>query len=242
VDGELDLLRSLEMDRHLQECGACAQFHRDLQAVRTAIKERAPYFPAPASLRKRLQVELHKSSKAERSSHRLLLGGVAIAASLGFVLFGVLGLLHLLSDRSTDLISIPQLIVASYVRSQQLPNHRVDVESSDQHTVKPWFDGKLDYSLSVPRLKEEGFNLFGGRLDYLENRAVAALVYQRRKHIIDLFIWPATPDTATTATTITRQGYHLVHWTQGEMAYWAVSDLNEAELQEFVRLVREKSR
>ena len=115
------------------------------------------------------------------------------------------------------------------------------MESSDQHTVKPWFDGKLDFSPTVHDLTDQGFPLIGGRLDYLDSRPVAALVYQRRKHSINLFIWPSTQENPEpTPRSSTRQSYHLIHWTQAGMTYWAVSNLNVAELEDFVRLLRER--
>jgi anti-sigma factor RsiW len=132
-------------------------------------------------------------------------------------------------------------LVASHVRSQMLPGHRVDVESSDQHTVKPFFEGKVDFSFAVTDFAEQDFALVGGWLDYLDNRPVAALVYRRREHLINLFIWPAPQRPDVASQTLSRQGYHLVHWTQAGMSYWAVSNLNEAELREFVRLVRDKA-
>jgi anti-sigma factor RsiW len=242
VDGELDLLRSMEIDQHLQECTACAQAYTDLQALRMAIKDRAPYFEVPASLRKRIQSSIRQPRKAGFLSHVLPLRGLAIAASLAFLLLAAGGLLYLVSKHSTNGISTQELVVASYVRSQMLPSHRVDVESSNQHTVKPWFAGKIDFAPSVPDLKDQGFDLVGGRLDYLDKKAVATLVYQRRQHIIDLFIWPATTDAEAAPKMETRQGYHLVHWTQSGMSYWAVSDLNPAELQQFARLVQEQAR
>jgi anti-sigma factor RsiW len=242
VDGELDLLRSLEMEQHLQECAACAQAYTDLQALRSAIKDRAPYFEASASLRQRIQSSIRQPSKAGFDPRLLPLRGLAIAASLAFVLFATWGLLHILFDRSTDGVSTSELVVASYVRSEMLPSHRVDVESSNQHTVKPWFAGKVDFAPSVPDLKEQGFDLVGGRLDYLDKKAVATLVYQRRKHLINLFIWPAAPGAETAPQVEARQGYHLVHWTHSSMSYWAISDLNDAELQEFVRQVQEQAR
>lgn len=119
-----------------------------------------------------------------------------------------------------------------------MANHLTDVLSSDQHTVKPWYDGKVDFAPLVVDLKEHGFPLFGGRLDYLENRPVAALVYQRQKHFINLFIWPATNAAPLEKKTFIRKGYNLIHWTDAGMTFWAVSDLNSSELHDFEELIK----
>jgi anti-sigma factor RsiW len=131
-------------------------------------------------------------------------------------------------------------LLSSHVRSQMLGSHRVDVESSDQHTVKPWFEGKLDFSPSVHDLADKGYPLVGGRLDYVDHRPVAVLVYQRRKHLINLFIWPSAAGHEEPQY-LARQGYHFIHWIQSNTSYWAVSDLNTDELNEFVMLITEKS-
>jgi anti-sigma factor RsiW len=112
-----------------------------------------------------------------------------------------------------------------------------DVKSSDQHTVKPWFHGKVDFAPAVHDFTEEGFPLAGGRLDYLDDRSAAALIYHRRKHVINLFIWPSPASGNEGPHALTRQGYHMLHWSRGGMTYWAVSDLNAAELRTFADLV-----
>jgi anti-sigma factor RsiW len=117
-----------------------------------------------------------------------------------------------------------------------MADHLMDVASSDQHTVKPWLDAKLDFAAPVTDLAGQGFALIGGRLDYLDNHSVAALVYQRRKHFINLFIWPTTSGAAKAQQVVTREGYHLVHWTDADFNYWAVSDVSEGDLQTFKSL------
>jgi len=114
-------------------------------------------------------------------------------------------------------------------------SHVLDVASTDQHTVKPWFNGKVDFSPPVKDLATEGFPLTGGRLDYLAGHPVAALVFQRNKHIINLFVWPAKEADSTPASIKPRQGYNLIHWSKGGMTFWAVSDLNQKELMQFVQ-------
>jgi anti-sigma factor RsiW len=240
VDGELDLVNSLEIEQHLQECAGCAQAHEGLLAVRTAIKGGNLRFDPPADLQSRIRSALREVEGDRPLARPLPWLKLALVASLLLVVFAGWTTVRSLVPRPVG-PGLTEELLASHVRSQMLPNHRIDVESSNQHTVKPWFEGKLDFSPPVPDLSGHEFVLVGGRLDYVDHRPVAALVYQRRSHLINLFIWPAGQETSAALTKLTRQGFHLFSWTAAGMTYWAVSDLNEAELQDFAQLISQDS-
>jgi anti-sigma factor RsiW len=233
ADGELEAAAILELEQHLQSCSACGLAWRNLQSLKKTLKQDTLYFTAPEELRRRIKSELPRPS--ESSPRRLAwnwnwlttLTSAAAAACLALLLAVTL----------TRPSSGPQLareIVSSHVRSL-MANHILDVASTDQHTVKPWFNGKLDFSPPVRDLAAQQFPLIGGRLDYIDGRTVAALVFQRHKHVINLFIWPARESQSKPALPVSIHGYHVIHWTEGEMTFWAVSDLNEKELMEFVQ-------
>ena len=160
---------------------------------------------------------------------------IGVGASLVLLLLMVWSVFRLTAGPSSDELRARE-VVSNHVRSL-MAAHITDVPSSDQHTVKPWFNGKLDFSPPVINLDEQGFNLVGGRLDYLDNRAIAAVVYKRNQHLINLFIWP-TSESDRSVRTEARQGYNVIHWRRDDMNYWAVSDLNATELREFVELAR----
>jgi anti-sigma factor RsiW len=237
VDGELDLVKSLEIEQHLQECPACAQALAGLHTLRAAVKKGSLYYHATPGLVQRVQSSLRTTNQAGRAPRVHLRRLLAVAASVALVAAGGWALVRVLPARSAETF-LTQELVASHVRSQMLPSHRFDVASTDPHTVKPWFEGKLDFSPPVKDLADQGFPLVGGRLDYVHHRPVAALVYQRRKHSINLFIWPSVPGSETMSRMVTRQGYHLFQWTQSGMTFWTVSDLNERELQDFANLIK----
>ncbi len=240
LDGELDLVKSLEIEEHLQGCQACSQTYQNQQALRAALNAGSLYFRSPAPLRKRIQVAVRQADRSEHRAPRVLpWRWLGAAVSLVVVVLVTWSVTRSLSTPSAnDLLA--QEVVASHVRSL-MPEHLADVASSDQHTVKPWFSGKLDFSPVVEDLANQGFPLVGGRLDYLDNRPIAALVYRYQQHVINLFSWPAVGAPDTPVTKDTRQGYHVAHWIKSNMAYWAISDLNETELQQFAQLVQNLS-
>src|SRR5437879_12314436 len=253
LDGELDPITSQTIEQHLRECHNCDQAYKTHGSLMRAIGDGAPYYKAPAKLRERIQSSLRQEIAKEpvrnvvEDSPSLFPTGqrrtvtsvipwnwLALAAAIIFAAIITFNLMPRLQRPGSDQFLATQLI-ASHALSL-MANHLTDVASSDQHTVKPWLDAKLDFAPPVVDLSSEGFPLIGGRLDYLNNRTVAALVYQRRKHFINLFVWPAAPDATGTPKTITRQGYQLLHWTDSDFHYWAVSDVNDKDLQAFKQL------
>jgi anti-sigma factor RsiW len=237
LDGELATRDAREFEAHLKECRDCTRLHDARVALGTAIRAEAPPLRAPDELRTQLRAVLR--SAAETSVNRRTMPPLgwrwlALAASLAVVAGGTW---QLASNRAAD-EAISQEVLTSHVRSL-MPGHLTDVVSSDQHTVKPWFNGKLDFSPTVSDFDRRGYPLIGGRLDYLSGREVAALVYGRRQHLINVFLWPATRGPVRGADATVRQGYHLLHWTTPDYTYWVVSDLGMAELRQFARLLRD---
>ena len=239
LDGELDIVRDVAMAQHMDECPACAQVYRRQQELRAALRTSPLAFPPPEALQQRIRSAVRRASRADIHARvwawPWLRVGAALAASvlliwrMGFVPIG---------PSPEDVLT--QEVIAGHTRSL-MANHLTDVTSSDQHTVKPWFEGKLPFAPPVQDMAAQGFPLVGGRLDYLENRPVAALVYQRQQHIINLFLWPAMPGGGHGETTHTRHGYNVIHGTMADMTYWVVSNLNMSELQEFVKLLHQQA-
>jgi anti-sigma factor RsiW len=231
IDGELDLLSNLQVEQHLQDCLACARDRQNHRALRSALSDSSLYFNAPSNLQKRVRSSVRAASKGEPKPRMWSWRWLAVGGSLALIAIFILSLVFIQSRPARDEL-LAQEIVSGHVRSL-MANHLTDVASTDQHTVKPWFDGKLDFSPQVTDLTAQGFPLVGGRLDYISNRPVAALVYQRRQHLINLFIWPEAVESGSRNKMVARQGYNLIYWHRAGMAYWAVSDINLSELQEF---------
>ncbi|MBI1762214.1 MAG: anti-sigma factor [Acidobacteria bacterium] len=236
-DGELDLVRSLAFERHLQTCQTCAQRYQTQQALRSAITTGGLYYQTPAKLQRRVQSAARETNQTEPNSWPVWWRWLGVGASLAAIAVLILTFRPWLTrPAAADLVT--QEIISAHVRSL-MAEHLTDVASSDRHTVKPWFNGRLDFSPPVTDLTERGFPLIGGRLDYLNNRPVAALVYRRQQHIINLFVWPSTQTSPNIALNpVTRQGYHLFRWVSAGLIFLAISDLNEKELAEFVQLAR----
>jgi anti-sigma factor RsiW len=252
LDGALDPIISQTIEQHLRECRNCDQAYKTHRSLIRALGNATPYYKAPAELRERIQSSLRKEIgerparnggqsirslfQRKRSEPRTILFGTSwnwLALAATILLAAIIGwnLLPRLQRPGTDQLLATQLI-ASHVRSL-MANHLTDVASSDQHTVKPWLDAKLDFAPPVVDLASEGFPLIGGRLDYLDNRPVAALVYQRRKHFINVFVWPGEAAATRPAMAMSHQGYQLLHWADLDFNYWAVSDVSANDLQLF---------
>jgi anti-sigma factor RsiW len=239
LDGELDLASALAFERHLAECPDCAQALAAQAALRESIAAAGlRHHPSPEVTRRFRQAT--RAPRAEPVDRRGRRGSwrqlQAIAALLLMAVAGW-SLGRIWPPRSAP--DLTDEVVSSHVRSL-LAGHPADVISTDQHTVKPWFTGKLDYSPVVVDLKDRGFPLVGGRLDYLDHHPTAALIYQADRHVINVFTWPAAEDRggAGLNPAAARQGFHVLHWTRGGMEYWAVSDASEERLRRFAALLR----
>ncbi len=186
----------------------------------------ASYYRAPDALRESVRASLAKAAGEERGPSLRRAFGLAVAfAAVALITWNV-AIFQAAAPRE-ELVA--RDVVNSHVRSLMGEGHLNDVASSDQHTVKPWFNGRLDFAPPVPDLAHTGFALAGGRLDYVNGRAVAALTYRNRLHVVNVFVWPsAAPDAAP--VTATRKGYAVMHWTRGGMEHWAVSDMSSALL------------
>jgi anti-sigma factor RsiW len=226
VDRGLDRDAAASVRDHLRECPDCRRHVAEREALSRLLRAVPPY-TAPARLRARV------ASQATRSR---IVRRLTVFATAAAVLLSVGAAVMLLSPASTH-DEIVAEVVDNHVRSL-LADHLFDVESSDRHTVKPWFQGKLDFSPPVADLAPIGFPLLGGRLDYLNGRPAAALVYKRRQHTINLFASPADGGESREESARTVRGFHVHHWVRDGMSFWAVSDVNDAELSEFVRAQR----
>jgi anti-sigma factor RsiW len=249
VDNELDLTTALEVEEHLARCPVCTAEERGLRDLQETARAHLTRYPMPAELEARLFAVLRAeepaasaaaegvSAAAQRPTRpaRRAWKWAALAPAAATAALLMMAAPHIWPRPSET--SAEDAVIGAHVRSL-LANHLTDVASSDQHTVKPWFQGKLDYSVSVTDWASEGFPLVGGRLDYVEDTPAAALVYRRAQHVINLFVWPKKGGNDEPVQRLSRRGYCAYRWSTDGMSYWAVSDVNDADLKTFVELAR----
>jgi len=231
LDGELAPPDAAELEAHLRACPDCSRLERRRRASSAAVRKHVLRFPAPDTLRARVRTAL-RADLNRTAPHRSYWPALAVAASLAVV---AVGSWQAALRRATG-AALADQVLGSHVRSL-MPGHLIDVQSSDQHTVKPWFNGKLDFSPPAYDFAGRGFPLMGGRLEYVGGRPVAALVYGRRQHVINVFLWPAERGPTGGRPATTQQGYHLLHWTTPAYTYWVASDLGLPELRDFAALL-----
>lgn len=242
IDGELPPDQAMALSEHLTTCTECAGIYEELLTTVRTLREGLVKYRAPDLLRARVRSALREDAqpatatptpKVRRRVHvpwRALAAAVVVMVASSGITF-VAARQHVSAEALTG-----DEVLTSHIRSL-MPAHLTDVASNDQHNVKPWFNGRLDFSPSVPRLEDAGFPLLGGRLDYVHGRPVAAVVYGRRQHVINVFTWPADAGGDAPRTLTTSHGYNLLHWRTGGVEHWVVSDLNAAELKQFGMLL-----
>jgi len=240
LDGELDAAQAASLEAHRADCPICQAAQTELLRARELVRGE-PYEATPADLRARVmarlrQIEPQAAPTPRRRWDWRWLRAPGIGFGLGAACAAAISVVILVPQRD-DLVD---QIVSDHIRALQ-PGHLEDVVSTDQHTVKPWFDGRIDFAPPVRDFAAAGFPLKGGRLDYLDGKAVAALVYQRDKHVIDLYVWPDSGAAPLLTADRAINGYNVAHWTADGMNFWAVSDVERGQLGDFVALWRKPS-
>jgi anti-sigma factor RsiW len=239
LDGELDAARDLEVGRHLEGCAECTREFERLRAMRSRLRSGEFHYAAPPELANRIRRSIasdRQSARAPSVGRKLRLPRwFPVAAPLAIAALLMVTIIPMLRPSPANFVA--QEVVASHVRSLMV-SHLMDVVSTDQHTVKPWFAGKLDFSPIVKDFAGAGFPLVGGRLDYVDNRTAAAVVYQHGRHIINLFMWPAEEAAgAPTFKTLSRNGYNLESFEAAGMRCWLVSDMQAGELDRLAHMI-----
>jgi anti-sigma factor RsiW len=223
LDGELGADQVANVEGHLEGCPACRHQLEDRRAL-SALLRRMPYYDAPPQLRSTIS-RTHRAVSGRRRVYTWMAAAAVLVLAAG----SVVGLRAVRSAAATT--SLAEAVIERHVTALAMPS-LIQVASSDQHTVKPWFQGKLTFSPPVPDLTSSGFDLVGGRIDQIDGRVAAVLVYKRRLHMIHVFVWPSN-DGARGRDARTIRGFHERHWTTGDLAMWAVSDVNDDDLTTF---------
>lgn len=234
LDSELDPVRAAEFERHLESCRECTNTLGAVESLRSSLQRAQLYETAPLELRKKIRAELKAPSAEVKNSRVAAWRWLAVAAAILLVSATAWFAMPFFRSTGPEQVTAAEVIDA-HIRSLQ-PGHLTDVTSTDQHTVKPWFDGKLDFVPPVHDFMDEGFPLLGGRLDVLGGRNVAALVYGRRKHFVNVFVWPTKEPDTPIHPPGSRQGYQWVHWRHQGMEFCAVSDTSAQDLHDLAQL------
>src|SRR5580700_6448296 len=236
IDGELDAGHARDVEKHVAACSVCAEKLTELRDLHDTVSAAGLKMTAPAHLRSRIEKALPLPSaravaprKFFQPSRRSFFGGFAVGTALSAALAASLVLTVVGTDQQQTIASE---VVSAHIRSLQA-GHLIDVETSDQHTVKPWFNGKLDVAPPVIDLTAQGFTLIGGRLDYINGQPVGSIVYRRRKHVINLFVGQQLGAPVQSIKDESVQGFNIRHWREEGLDFWAVSDIDAAELDEF---------
>jgi anti-sigma factor RsiW len=239
LDDELDVAETLRVQRHLTGCPACRQAQEEQLALRSALRDPALYAELPAGFSRRIETAVRRAPQRESRPRWTWVESFRWApAAAALVIVTAIGALFVMNGmRGSRRQTVANEVLAGHIRALQA-SHLVDVPSSDRHTVKPWFQGKLDFSPPVPDLGATGWPLIGGRLDYVDGHPAAVLVYQRRLHNVNVFVWPNHGAADQGIHQEDGQGYQILHWDGAEMTYWLVSDLNNAELLDLARALR----
>lgn len=233
IDGRASALEADGFERHVKECDACAREFSNTRLISRTIRDGRLTHKAPEHLRQRVAMLAQAPVQRARVSRvRMLYAAASVLIAIG----GIWTVLHFAGASPDDLIA--RDAVAGHIRSL-MAGHLTDVVSTDRHTVKPWFNGKLPFSPRVEDFSAHDFKLVGGRLDFIGDAPVAALVYQRRQHLLNLFTWPARDAADLAEQKINTRGYNVLHWRAAGMEYWLVSELNMKEMEEFRRLFEE---
>ena len=242
LDGELDPVRSEEFERHLESCSQCIAQLEEQESLRASLSAAKLYERAPAGLGKKIKRQIASAAEPESDYQwtwvpifRWIGASAVIVLLMALTYFGAV---RIFSGKPNSEQVVMNEAIDAHIRSLQ-PGHLTDVASTDQHTVKPWFDGKLNYVPPVRDFAESGFPLIGGRLDVLNGRSVAVLVYGRRKHFINVFVWPESPGESVNAATGSRNGYQWNYVHAHGMEYCAISDVSAADLHDLAELLQE---
>lgn len=239
LDSELDAAHVREMEAHLAACVSCRQDHEEYLSLRSLLQESAPRYSAPTHLRSRIQTSLRSTLRTGRLRKWVPMGWIQFAGSLAAaILLSSAATYYWVLSSNVDRVADD--VVDAHVRAL-VTNHLTDVTSSDQHTVKPWFNGKLDFSPPVKDLTAEQFPLVGGRLDYVDGRPTAALLYRHHQHWISVFIWPDQSGKDKAMSSFSKRGYNVAEWRGGGMQSYVVSDIAGPELNKFLVLVRSQN-